>query len=178
MQMTERFKWKMKAVTGAQPFLPGGTGAWCFVELPFRGSSLYNSLHMSKPSMFFFECALGRLCMCEHTCASMRLSVNPCACLSSCQRGSPCSSLWPAPCPITASIRLVSSKLRIQFPVACHFYFCPRSTFVLHSPLIVSRSHWVFSFFLPLSVTLSPSFHHLHWYCMITYQVVDGQIWI
>lgn len=75
-------------------------------------------------------------------------------CSSVLQNGSLCSSLWAGPCPITASIRFLSSSVcsPVQFPEACHFIsVLPRSTFVLHAPLIVSRSYLVL-WFLPCNM--------------------------
>ena len=102
------------------------------------------------------------LCVCVCVCVCVRVCARVCVCV--CVSDSLCLLVtvsgwlflflfWPAPCPITASIRLVFCKLSIWFPAVCHFCFCPRSTFALQFTLIISRSHSVCLF---VSLSLCP----------------------
>lgn len=92
--MTAQFKYKMKAVSYVEQFLPREivtqTGIWCFGASVWGIFTLYNCVHISRSCILCNIFVQRSICVCLYTCAFTCLLVNPSAWLSLCQ----CESLF------------------------------------------------------------------------------------
>lgn len=127
--------------------------------------SLYHSLIMSSSCIQPDAPVRARrhLCVPETTWAFTRPSVNPPPLVTP-FGDSLRSSCWAGPCPITPSVSFPATSstsiaatcvfvLAVKSPAVCHFISVPaRFTFVLFTPLIVSRSNLLFPFRLPAAL--------------------------
>lgn len=135
----------------------------------FKGSSFYNSLHMSKScihctvySAMFLSSALGHLCVnkpvLSHVCQWILAPASHCF-----------RMVLSVPLSEQDLVQLqhpsgFSSLSSLVYSLRCVIFISvlPRSTFVLHAPLIMSRSHLVFPFYyFFLSGTLLPYLLHI-----------------
>lgn len=148
-----------------------------FGAFSFKRSSFYNSLHMSKScihctvySAMFLSSALGHL--------RVNKPVLSCVCQWILAPASHCFRVVPSvPLSEQDLVQLqhpsgFSSLSSLVYSLRCVIFISvlPRSTFVLHAPLIMSRSHLVFPlFFFFLSLWYSASLLAPHMYYSAVY---------
>lgn len=123
-------------------------GFWCFFclqrQLFVQNPHRVTILHLPVSSIITVSVHWG-ICVCEHTCAFMCLSVSPCDCHC-------VSTVLSVPLSDQHLVQLqscsgLSSLSSVFSSPRCDIYFCPRSTFVVSFSLIVTRSHLLFFFF-------------------------------